>query len=115
MCVYTQIGHFEGIKTKSSNISRNGEAMPTKISLRAFCINLYLHEFFEPILFFLPPWSEEKILVDCRNSKLWPCFFIVLDDYKAKADENEVYITELFEEKTQAEEKYLKEKQFITG
>ena len=28
--------------------------MPTKIGLPAFHINLYLHEFFEPILFFDP-------------------------------------------------------------
>ena len=37
-----------------SNISETGEAMPTKIGLRAFHVNLYLHEFFEPILFFDP-------------------------------------------------------------
>ena len=37
---------FEG-----SNISETGEAMPTKIGVHAHYINLYLHEFFEPILF----------------------------------------------------------------
>ena len=33
-------------------ISAIREATPTKIGLHAFQINLYLHEFFEPILFF---------------------------------------------------------------
>ena len=28
--------------------------MPTKIGFHAFHVNLYLHEFFEPILFFDP-------------------------------------------------------------
>ena len=36
---------------KSTNISETEKAMPTKIGLHAFHINLYLHEFFEPILF----------------------------------------------------------------
>ena len=31
--------------------------MPTKIDLQAFHVNLYLHEYFEPILFFDPPWT----------------------------------------------------------
>ena len=35
---------------ESSNISESGEAMPTKIDVHACDINLYLHEFFEPIL-----------------------------------------------------------------
>ena len=35
---------FEG-----SGISKTGEALPTKIGAHAFDINLYLHEFFEPI------------------------------------------------------------------
>ena len=30
------------------------EATPTKIGLHAIRVNLYLHEFFEPILFFDP-------------------------------------------------------------
>ena len=33
-----------------SNISETGKVMPTKIGVYAFDINLYLHEFFEPIL-----------------------------------------------------------------
>ena len=36
---------------KSSNISKTGEATPTKIGVYAFDFNLYLHKFFEPILF----------------------------------------------------------------
>ena len=36
---------FEG-----SNISKTGEATPTKIGVHAFDINPYLHEFFELIL-----------------------------------------------------------------
>ena len=42
--------------------------------------------------------------------------FALIEDYeklKAKVADNEVYITELLEEKTQAEEQYLKEKQII--
>ena len=35
---------------ESSNISETGEAMPTKIGVPVLDINLYLHEFFEPIL-----------------------------------------------------------------
>ena len=35
---------FEG-----SSISETGEGTPTKISVHACDINLYLHEFFEPI------------------------------------------------------------------
>ena len=42
--------HFEG-KTKWSNISETREATPTKIAVHAFDINLYLHKFFELILF----------------------------------------------------------------
>ena len=34
---------------ESSNISKTGEAMPTKIGVHALDINPYLHEFFEPI------------------------------------------------------------------
>ena len=36
---------FEG-----SSISETGEALPTKIVVHACDINLYLHEFFEPIV-----------------------------------------------------------------
>ena len=38
------LAFFEG-----SNISETGEATPTKIGVHAFDIDLYLHEFFEPI------------------------------------------------------------------
>ena len=41
-------------KWKGGKISETGETMPTKIGLHAFHINLYLHDFFEPILFFEP-------------------------------------------------------------
>ena len=34
---------------ESGNISKTGEAMPTIIGVQSFDINLYLHEFFEPI------------------------------------------------------------------
>ena len=37
---------------KSSNISKTGEAMPTKIGLHIFHVNLDMHEFFQLILFF---------------------------------------------------------------
>ena len=37
---------------KFGKISKTGEAIPTKIGLHAYLINLYLHEFFEPILLF---------------------------------------------------------------
>ena len=36
---------FEG-----SNISETEEAMPTKIGVHVCHMNIYLHEFFEPIL-----------------------------------------------------------------
>ena len=34
---------------ESSNISKTEKVMPTKIGVYAFDINVYLHEFFEPI------------------------------------------------------------------
>ena len=37
-----------------SKISETEKATPTKIGLHAFQVNLYLYEFFEPILFFDP-------------------------------------------------------------
>ena len=37
---------------KASKISETGEAMPIKLSVHAFHINLYLYEFIEPILIF---------------------------------------------------------------
>ena len=50
---------------KRSHNSETRETTPTKIGFYAFHVNLYLHEFFEPILFFDPhglysPWSEGK-------------------------------------------------------
>ena len=36
---------------ESTSISESGEVTPTKISIRAFDINPYLHEFFELIPF----------------------------------------------------------------
>ena len=35
---------------ESSGISETGEVTPIKIGVHVFYINLYLHEFFEPIL-----------------------------------------------------------------
>ena len=35
--------------SKNSNISETGEVTPTKIGVLACDINLYMHEFFEPI------------------------------------------------------------------
>ena len=67
-----KFGCFEG-KRKMSNISETGEVTPTKIGLHAFHINLYLPEFFEPILFFDPmdysPWSEGKFWLFWRQMK----------------------------------------------
>ena len=45
---------------ESSNISENGEVIPTKIGVHAFDINPYLHKFFEPIpidSIFSLPWT----------------------------------------------------------
>ena len=42
-----------------SQSSKTGEAMPIKVGLHAFHVNLYLHKFFEPILFFDPHGYEE--------------------------------------------------------
>ena len=44
---------FEG-KWKRGKISKTEKTMPTKIELPAFHVNLYLHEFFEQILFLDP-------------------------------------------------------------
>ena len=35
---------------ESSNISETGEVTPTKIGVYVCYINLYIHDFFEPIL-----------------------------------------------------------------
>ena len=48
-----KFGHFWR-QTKTSKISETGEATPTKIDLHAFQVNLYLYEFFKPILIFDP-------------------------------------------------------------
>ena len=45
-------------KFETSNIAKTRKAMPTKIGLHAFHINLYLHEYFESILIFRPPWTN---------------------------------------------------------
>ena len=58
---------------ESSNISKTEEVTPTKIGVRAFDINPYLQEFFEPILFnsiFLLPW------VYLLEMELLLCYFI---------------------------------------
>ena len=41
---------------KGGKISKNGEAMPTKLGTHAFHINLYLH-FFKASSIFWPPWT----------------------------------------------------------
>ena len=46
-------GHFEG-KRKSGKISKTGEAMPTKIGLHAFQVNLYLPKFLSRLYFLFP-------------------------------------------------------------
>ena len=38
------------MQMKRSKFFETEEAMPTKIGFHAFHVNLYLHEFFEPIL-----------------------------------------------------------------
>ena len=43
------VGKGNLVLFKSSNISKTGEATPTKIGVHAFDINPYLHEFFELI------------------------------------------------------------------
>ena len=58
-------GKFEGESKGEKNvISKTVEATPAKIGCHTFHINLYLHEFFELILFYDPhglyPWSERK-------------------------------------------------------
>ena len=52
---------------KANKISKTGEATPTKIGLHAFHMNLYLHEFFEPNLFFDP---HGLYIVHGRNGKI---------------------------------------------
>ena len=50
--------------------SPTNEAMPTKIGFHAFPVNLYLHEFFELILY--SPWSEGKLWPFLKASKKEP-------------------------------------------
>ena len=46
--------------------------MPTKIDLHAFHINLYLHEIFGLILFFVPhPWSEREIWRQMKRNQIF--------------------------------------------
>ena len=47
-------------QAKRSNNSETGDTTPTKIGLHAFQVNLYLHEFFELILFFDPHGPKGK-------------------------------------------------------
>ena len=58
-----KIGSIKG-EQKGAKISKTGKATPTEIGLHVFHMNLYLHEFFEQILFLTPmdysPWSEGK-------------------------------------------------------
>ena len=51
------------MKTIRSKIPETEKTMPTKIGLHAFYINLYLHEFFEPItpMDKTLTWSERKV------------------------------------------------------
>ena len=57
-----------------NKISETGRVTPTKIGLHAFHVNLYLHEFFEPILFFDPmdysPWFKREIWPNLKSSKI---------------------------------------------
>ena len=45
-------------------------AYPQKIGLHAFHVNLYLHEFIEPTLFFWPPWTSKGNLAILKESNL---------------------------------------------
>ena len=60
------------LKAKKNKISETGMVTPTKIGLHAFYINIYLHEFSEPILFFDPRglWSEREIWQNLKRSKI---------------------------------------------
>ena len=53
VCFPGKFGCFGG-KRKGGKIYKTKEATPTKTGLHAIHINLYLHDFFEPILFFTP-------------------------------------------------------------
>ena len=53
VCFPGKFGCFGG-KRKGGKIYKTKEATHTKTGLHAIRINLYLHDFFEPILFFTP-------------------------------------------------------------
>ena len=65
-------------KLKRGKISETGEATPTKIGFHAFYVDLYLHKFFEPILFFDPHglymvWRENLAILkaNLKGQNLW--------------------------------------------
>ena len=53
---------------EKEQISETGEATLTKIGLHVFQANLYLHEFFESILFFDP--HERKFWLFLKANKM---------------------------------------------
>ena len=71
-----QNGNLAKFKKEQNLQNQKGHAH--QIGLLAFRVNLYLHEFFEPILFFDPmdysPWSEGKFLPSLKASKKEPNF-----------------------------------------
>ena len=73
--VRREILPFWGQVIKDQNLRNRRSHTPTKFGFYAFHINLYLHEFFELILFFDPmdysPWSE---------GKFWPFWGQVIKD-----------------------------------
>ena len=52
--VRREILTFMKANEKGGKISKTEKTMLTKIELHAFHVNLYVHEFFEQILFFDP-------------------------------------------------------------
>ena len=60
-------------QTKKGQISKTRGALPTKIGFHAFHVNLYLHEFFEPIYFLVPmdysPWFKREIWRKTKRAK----------------------------------------------
>ena len=69
-----QNGNLDKFKKERNLQNQKGHAH--QIGLLAFCVNLYLHEFFEPILFFDPmdysPWFEGKFWPFLKASKKEP-------------------------------------------
>ena len=60
------------MKMKRSKMSKSEEAMLTKLDAHEYLLNLYLHEFFEPILFFDPidyniSLSKREIWMKSKN------------------------------------------------